>query len=180
MQINFSTNHTFIRGRNTTEKELMKAIVLLWQNRKMIFRLLQIAVPFVWFGLIGGISFMETPLKFTAPNITLALGLGIGRVVFHALNLIEIALAALMIISFIAARPKGKFAFYSFTAIAILLLLQTVWLLPALDARATEIINGQNVPDSYLHFVYIAFDAIKFILLFALGTSLTKRNLIKL
>ncbi|MCA1625352.1 MAG: hypothetical protein LC778_16450 [Acidobacteria bacterium] len=44
----------------------------------MIFRVLQIAVPFIWFGLIGGISFMEAPLKFQAPNITIPLGLGMG------------------------------------------------------------------------------------------------------
>ena len=59
----------------------------------MIFHILQIAIPFIWFGLVGGISFIETPLKFRAPNITLALGLGIGRIVFSALNKVEIALA---------------------------------------------------------------------------------------
>jgi hypothetical protein len=46
----------------------------------MVFKILQIAIPFIWFGAIGAISFMEAPLKFTAPNITLALGLGIGRI----------------------------------------------------------------------------------------------------
>jgi hypothetical protein len=55
--------------------------------------------------------------------------------------------------------------------------LETVWLLPLLDARATEVINGTAAPFSNLHFVYIAFDAIKFILLFVLGISITKDNL---
>ena len=33
----------------------------------MFIKLLQIAIPFVWFGAVGAISFMEAPLKFTAP-----------------------------------------------------------------------------------------------------------------
>lgn len=143
----------------------------------MTFKILQIAIPFIWFGCIGAISFMEAPLKFTAPNITIPLGLGIGRIVFQTLNKIEIALAVLMIISLFVKRPKTKFPFYSFAVIFILLILETVWLLPVLDARATEVINGTAAPFSNSHFIYIVFDAIKFLLLFALGVSLIKQNL---
>ena len=143
----------------------------------MIFRILQIAVPFVWFGCIGAISFMEAPLKFTAPNITLALGLGIGRIVFHALNRIEIVLAVVMIVSLFAERPKTKFPLFSFAVILLLLFLETVWLLPLLDARAGEVIGGTAAPYSNLHVIYIVFDAIKFLLLPALGASLAKENL---
>lgn len=143
----------------------------------MIFRILQIAIPFVWFGCIGAISFMEAPLKFTAPNITIPLGLGIGRIVFQTLNKIEIIFAVLMIISLIKIRPKTRFPLYSFGLIFVLLMLETFWLLPVLDARATEVINGTAPPFSNAHHFYIAFDAIKFLTLFALGASLTKQNL---
>lgn len=143
----------------------------------MIFRILQIAIPFIWFGCIGAISFMEAPLKFSAPNITLALGLGIGRIVFQTLNKIEIIFAVLMIISLFLKRPKTKFSFYSFAVILILLILETVWLLPLLDARAEQVINGTAAPFSNAHIFYIVFDAIKFLLLFALGVNLTRQNL---
>lgn len=143
----------------------------------MIFRILQIAIPFIWFGMIGAISFMEAPLKFTAPNVTLPVGLGIGRIVFQTLNKIEIVLAILMLGSFFIARPKNKFPLYSFGVIFVLLVLETVWLLPVLDARAEAIITGNVPPASVLHFIYIAFDAVKFLLLFALGANLTKQNL---
>jgi hypothetical protein len=143
----------------------------------MIFRFLQIAVPFIWFGMIGAISFMEAPLKFTAPNITLALGLGIGRIVFQTLNKIELVFAALMIASLVFAKPKGKFPVYTFAAIFILLILETVWLLPALDARAELVISGAAPPFSATHLIYIAFDAVKFILLFILGAIFVKENL---
>jgi hypothetical protein len=45
--------------------------------------ILQIATPLVWLGMVLGISVLETPLKFRAPGITRALGLGIGRLVFR-------------------------------------------------------------------------------------------------
>ncbi len=143
----------------------------------MIFRILQIAIPFIWFGCVGAISFMEAPLKFTAPNITLALGLGIGRIVFQTLNKIEIVLALLMIISLFMKRPKNQFPLYLFGVILVLLMLETFWLLPVLDGRAEQVINGTASPFSNAHLIYIAFDALKFLLLFALGVSLTRQNL---
>ena len=36
--------------------------------------LLLTALLFGWAGLVAGISFLEAPLKFTAPHITVALG----------------------------------------------------------------------------------------------------------
>ena len=143
----------------------------------MIFQILQIAVPFIWFGLVGGISFMETPLKFKAPNITLPLGLGIGRIVLFWLNKVEIGLAVLLLVSFFFVRPANSFALWSFGVIALLLILQTVWLLPTLNARAAVVISESFASSSNTHFFYIACEVIKFILLFALGTSLVKSYL---
>lgn len=120
---------------------------------------------------------METPLKFKAPNITLPLGLGIGRIVFSALNKVEIVLAVLLLISFFFVRPQNKFALASFGVIALLLVLETIWLLPVLDARAAQVIAGSAAPHSNAHLFYVAFEVIKFILLFALGVSLIKSYL---
>jgi hypothetical protein len=39
-------------------------------------------VAFVWLGTVLAISFLETPLKFRAPGITVPFGLGTGRLVF--------------------------------------------------------------------------------------------------
>ncbi len=143
----------------------------------MLFKILQIAVPFVWFGAVGAISFMETPLKFRAPNITLALGLGIGKIVFQALNRVEIAFALLMLISFFVERPAGNLALYLFAAVCVLLILQTVWLLPMLNVRAEQVIGGIDAPSSNNHLIFVAFEAVKFLLLFVLGASLLKQNL---
>ena len=143
----------------------------------MFFRVLQIAIPFIWFGAVGAISFMEAPLKFTAPNITIPLGLGIGMIVFHALNRVEIVLCLLLALSFFMARPKGKLALTAFAVIALDLIIQTFVLFPMLDARAIQVINGTAPPFSQLHVVYIASDSIKILLLLILGFSLARASI---
>lgn len=143
----------------------------------MFIKILQIAVPFIWFGMIGAISFLEAPLKFRAPNVTLALGLGIGKIVFQMLNRIEIVFALIMLVSLFFARPATNFALYILGAVFVLLLLQTVWLLPLLNARAEQVIAGATAPYSNNHLIFIAFEVLKFILLFILGASLLKDNL---
>lgn len=55
------------------------------------------AVAFVRLGMVLAISFLEVPLKFRAPGITVPLGVGIGRLVFRALNLAEGVLALVLL-----------------------------------------------------------------------------------
>lgn len=64
-------------------------------------RAMMLIIPAMWIGLIIGISFIEAPLKFTAPGITIPLGLGIGRRVFLAMNITEVVLAIILVISLI-------------------------------------------------------------------------------
>ena len=58
-----------------------------------------VAVVFVWLGMVVAISFIEAPLKFRAPGVSLQVGLGIGRLVFRALNAAEVALAVPLLMS---------------------------------------------------------------------------------
>jgi len=44
---------------------------------------------FLWAGFVCAISFMEAWLKFRAPGVTLPIGLGIGKLIFAALNKVE-------------------------------------------------------------------------------------------
>ena len=118
----------------------------------MFFRIAAIAVPFIWFGLLMGISFLEAPLKFQAPGITLGLGLGIGLLVFQTLNKIEIVLGVVMIASIYKVRP-GKRSVYVLAVVLILLLLETVWLLPLLDVRAQQVLDGTAAPYSGMHII---------------------------
>ncbi|MEM0967027.1 MAG: hypothetical protein AAGJ81_12845 [Verrucomicrobiota bacterium] len=76
-----------------------------------LFRISQffmLFVPGVWLGLVIGISFLEAPLKFQAPGITLELGLGIGRLVFGALNKEVVELLILFVLGFWMKGPEPK------------------------------------------------------------------------
>lgn len=75
-------------------------------------KLITIFCVIFWAGLIGGISFLEAPLKFQAPGITIPLGLGIGQLVFQALNKIEIILLIIILACSLPAPLKTSTAFY--------------------------------------------------------------------
>ena len=126
---------------------------------------------FVWLGMVLAISFLETPLKFRAPGITLPLGLGIGRLVFRALNTTEITLAAALLAALLTYRP-GIAGWLLLGITGALLATQTGLLRPRLDRRAGQIITGQTPPPSRLHLAYIALEILKVAALVALGTLL--------
>lgn len=132
-----------------------------------------IGLPFVWCGLVLGISFIETPLKFRAPGITLPLGLGIGRLVFRALNAGELAIACVLLI--VVARQAARWQLVMLAALVALLLLQSLWLRPRLDRRTLRLIAGEALPSSSLHLIYIVLEAVKLIALPALGVALADR-----
>jgi len=102
--------------------------------------------------------------------------LGIGRLVFSALNKIEWVFAIAIIVNVLFAKDSS----YSVNLIlyflpVVLLVLQTFWLLPVLDARAEIYLNGQTPPPSTLHFYYVGLELVKVGCLLAFGISLFKR-----
>jgi hypothetical protein len=128
---------------------------------------------FLWLGFVFAISFMEAWLKFRAPGVSLSIGLGIGKLVFGALNKVEWVFAAMVFSclffnkSIIHTSNKIWFG-----CIILILLAQTFWLLPLLDASADALINGGSRTPSSLHWLYVTAEMIKVTLLFFLGTAL--------
>jgi hypothetical protein len=128
---------------------------------------LAFVVTFVWFGFVSAISFMEAPVKFTAPSLTLAVGLDVGRHVFAVLNKVEIGFTLVSLLLLRGGWPARIACLL--TGVAGLVALQTLWLLPALDVRALVYIDGGTPPPSQLHLLYVALEAAKVIGLFVLG-----------
>ncbi len=77
----------------------------------------------LWIGFVSAISFMEAWLKFRAPGITLPLGLGIGSLVFKALNLMEWLFALLIATRFILNRRRERRSRVTQYAVILILLL---------------------------------------------------------
>jgi hypothetical protein len=130
-----------------------------------------IAAIFVWLGMVLAISFIETPLKFRAPGVTLQIGLGIGRLVFRALNGVELLLAAAVAVAFIVEPPTVGAWVTSAVAI-VALVVQVLLVRPHLTKRSDAVLAGGDGPRSRAHWVYIGFELVKVAALLIAGVLL--------
>lgn len=129
-------------------------------------KILVLLIMGVWIGMLIGISFLEAPLKFQAPNITVPLGLGIGKLVFAALNRFEIVFSVILTIWLVKHYQGLEMLNLITIGLVIFIIgLQTFWLLPALAARAELVISGEVLSNSYHHIVYVLMEISKVLLL---------------
>jgi hypothetical protein len=134
-----------------------------------------VAALFTWFGMVVAISFVEAPLKFRAPGVTLKIGLGIGRLVFRALNTIELLLAVVIIV----AAPFGSLPLRASAAIAaavFALAVQLAAVRPVLSRRSDAVLAGPETSAgttrSRAHYVYVGLELIKAVALLFAGVVL--------
>ena len=107
---------------------------------------LRLLLPAFLIGAIVAISFLEAPLKFQAPGITIPLGLGIGRLVFTALNILTgVALAVLTLVSL--RRPRaGRTSLVLLGAIWLVYLVEVAAIRPVLNRRSDLVLAGSAAP----------------------------------
>lgn len=135
---------------------------------------LRIILPTTWLAMIVAISFIEAPLKFQAPGITIPLGLGIGRLVFTALNIAELVL--LVGITVVMLWPRAARSQLIVTGVLWVVALVKVFVVrPPLNARSDIIVAGGDPGSSILHYLYIGMDLITLALLLVLIVQAAKR-----
>lgn len=132
---------------------------------------MEVAAVFVWLGMVLAISFLEAPLKFRAPNVTLQIGLSIGRLVFRALNTVEVLIAVVILAAAIASPAQARVNAALAVAAAVLAL-QVVAVRPRLTRRSDQVLAGMDAPRSRGHYVYIGLEVIKVLALAAGGILL--------
>ncbi|WP_445169429.1 hypothetical protein ACTXG7_08970 [Mycolicibacterium sp. Dal123E01] len=133
-----------------------------------------VAAVFVWLGMVLAISFLEAPLKFRAPGVTIPLGLGIGRLVFRALNTCEAVLAAVVVVAFVIGTPGTGLVVATVVAIAALLI-QVIGVRPALTRRSDAVLADASQAESgrsHAHYVYVVFEVVKVAALLVSGVLL--------
>jgi hypothetical protein len=118
------------------------------------------ALTFVWLGMVLAISFLEAPLKFRAPGVSLRIGLGIGRLVFRALNAVEAVLAVAVLVATILGASPVRVVIAVVVVVAVLAV-QLVAVRPRLTRRSDRILAGADTPRSRSHYAYIALEAVK-------------------
>jgi hypothetical protein len=119
-----------------------------------------ILLPILYAGILFGVSFFATSVKFLAPLLTLPIAIDVGNVTFHALIKLEWLLAFTCLLALIVNSPSKSSYILIFTIITILTI-QTLELLPTLDQRVILIQQGHVIEKSYYHLVYIVLDFIK-------------------
>jgi hypothetical protein len=132
---------------------------------------LAIAVAFVWAGMVLAISFIETPLKFRAPDVTLKIGLGIGRLVFRALNSVEVVLALVLLGAVMVENPSRNVAIMGAVAVSALFV-QLAVVRPRLKRRSDLVLAGADARRSHTHYLYVGLELVKLSALLATGSLL--------
>jgi len=130
------------------------------------------ALTFVWFGMVMAISFLEAPLKFRAPGVTIPIGLGIGRIVFRALNIVEAVLAVAVVVTVATGDPDTAVVVLT-AATAAVLAVQLVAVRPRLTKRSNAVLAGEDPAQrrSTAHLYYVALEIVKVLALLALGCA---------
>ena len=137
------------------------------------------AVLFTWLGMVAAISFIEAPLKFRAPGVSLQIGVGIGRLVFRALNTVEALLAAVVLIA-VGADPPSPVAIVAVAVVVVTLAAQLLVVRPQLVRRSDAVLvapAGPGAPAgaqrrSRAHYTYVGLELVKVIALVVAGAAL--------
>lgn len=125
--------------------------------------------------MVCGISFLEAPLKFQAPGITLELGLGIGKLVFGALTKIEM-IFSLLLIAFLSLRRSELKTWMLFALPILIVIVDNAILMPILDSRIDMITSGTPLPESNAHWWYVGLEVLKLMGLLVGGLKFTLYN----
>lgn len=126
-------------------------------------------VSILWLGTLLGVSFLATPVKFTAPSLDLPTALDVGRVTFALFAKVERVLAVLLVAAaLLSGSPRIPYLLCGGALVAILAV-QGLWLLPVLDWRLGLVVSGMPVPPSDHHLLYIAADLAKALVLLGLS-----------
>lgn len=117
-----------------------------------------------WAGMLAGVSFLATPVKFQAASLSLPVALEVGHVTFRMFSRIELALAVALV-AIALPSPTSRVTAGCATLVAAIVAAQVFWLLPVLDARVEAVIAGAPLPPSPHHWLYATAEAAKLLLL---------------
>jgi|SRR5680860_776073 len=121
--------------------------------------------------MVLGISFLETPLKFRVPGVSVRIELGIGRMVFRTFNFVEVGFAAVLVAGVVADLPPTRVT-VSVAVAVVVLVVQVALVRPVLARRSNRVLAGEDVPRSIAHYWYLGLEVAKLVALLTAGTLL--------
>lgn len=124
-------------------------------------RALRLVVPALWMGIVIALAFIETPLKFLAPGMTLDVALGLGRIVLTAENIASgILLLVLTMAAFLGRHRPVKVQTAFLITLWVVVIVQIAVVRPLLNARSDIRVAGGDPGESPLHLIYILTDLV--------------------
>lgn len=124
-------------------------------------------LPWLWLGIVVGISVIETPLRFRTPPITRAGAAMLGVAVFHALTYVELVLLVLVMAAALLLRRRWQML--AAAMLGVVVAVEHGILLPLLSVRAQLLVQGATLEPSSVHAWATACEAGKMVLLTLLG-----------
>lgn len=125
-------------------------------------------ICFLWFGLTAGISLLATPVRFASQELARDVKFEVAEIVFTALNKAE--LVALIVFLIVIRVSGAATRWWAIAGLLVLIVMaQSVFLLPELAERADMIVRGIEPPPSYVHAAYSTLELMKLAILFVTG-----------
>lgn len=131
-------------------------------------------------GIFITISFLETPMKFQVPGITLPTALGLGKIMFGLSSKIQWGfLLVLLILMSVSRKNYTKIDFIILIILFSILAIEQFWLLPILDSRVDLLSSGKSLSPTPLHDYFIYAETAKALMLTTAIILQFKRNTVQ-
>ena len=122
-------------------------------------------IAVLWIGSIIGLSVIATPAKFLAPSLDLPTALDVGKHTFNVFIKYEWVLLFVLVAA-LSRCKKVALSLASSISLFVIVLMQSFWLLPALNERVDLMLSGSTeLPESYSHMSYVLLELAKLVVL---------------
>lgn len=149
-------------------------IIHLKESHRVIAEYVVVCISFIWLGFFSAISFMEAPVKFRAPHLSLSTGVEVGRIVFHTSQFVQWIFCVGLLFSMWRAGRLFNRLWKWCGALIVIMLLESFWLFPVLDGQARQVIQGHVLPMTAMHWLFVGFELVKIPSLFFIGWKTMK------
>ena len=124
----------------------------------------------IWAGVSLGGSLVAAPAKFRAPSLDRPTALEVGRAQFYWVGVTEGALCVGLIAALVVVAADA----WRWMAVPITLFaIQRFVVMPPLDARTVQAIQGASARARHLHTIYVILELLKFGGLVTAGVAAT-------
>jgi hypothetical protein len=126
------------------------------------------ALALIWAGMVIGITLLAVPAQFAAEDLDQPVGIDVTRHVFQVFNRVEVGIAiATAVIALLAWPPRRVWLLLG--PVWLIVAVQSLWLLPLLDARVDRLLAGETLPPAPWHRLYGILEMVKLVALLALA-----------